>query len=373
MKKIAHFIDSDDPGGAETIVIDICRKVEKYGYNAEIYHFGNPWIEDKCKEYNIPNVLVPNYSLYKSIFTLPLFYFGFARFLRRQNIKILHSHLFDSIIGACFATFLARIKHVGTLHDIYTIENNRVRIYMLMLATLLGTKLVVVSNQIIEHMNKFGRFSGRNIQVIRNGVDLEKYTGTVDGRLRENLGISKEDIVLICVGRLVKIKAHEVLISAFKLLQDMGRPIKLLLVGEGPEREKYEQMIVGLGIEKNIIMLGHRDDIPDLLSISDCFILTSRSEGLSCSIIEAMATGLAIVATNVGGNKELIKEGENGYLVPVDDSELLAARVQKIVLNKGIKNQFGEMSSEIIRSQYSLDLMIGNYIKLYDEMNSSDS
>lgn len=120
-------------------------------------------------------------------------------------------------------------------------------------------------------------------------------------------------------------------------------------------------------------MLGHRDDIPELLSISDCFILTSRSEGLSCSIIEAMASGLAIVATNVGGNKELIKEGENGYLVPVDDSEVLAARVQQIVLNKAIKNQFGEMSSEIIRNQYSLDLMIENYIKLYDEMNSSDS
>lgn len=368
MKKIAHFIDSDDPGGAETIVIEMCRKIENYGYAPEIYHFGNPWLESKCKEYKIPTKLVPNHSLYKSIFTLPLFYFYFTKFLKRQNIEILHSHLFDSIMGACFSTFIARIKHVGTLHDIFTIENNKLNIYMLMLATLLGTRLVGVSNQIIDHMNKLGTFSGRNIKVIKNGVDLKKFTGTEDKKLRENLGISKDDIVLICVGRLVKIKAHEVLIDAFKLLQDLERPIKLLIVGDGPEREKVEQIIVGLDLRKNIIMLGPRDDIPDLLKISDCFVLTSRSEGLSCSIIEAMASGLPVVATNVGGNSELIEEGKNGYLVQVDDSVALADGVKKIILNISIKKKYGERSSAIIRNQYSLDLMIENYVNLYNEM-----
>ena len=106
MPKVAHFIDSHDPGGAETLVVEICRKIEDRGYKPEVYHFGNPWLEEQCRKHGIPTTMAPGHRWYKSAGTLPLFIPVFARFLKERRVDILHSHLFGPVTGACFAAYL---------------------------------------------------------------------------------------------------------------------------------------------------------------------------------------------------------------------------------------------------------------------------
>jgi len=322
MPKVAHFIDSHDPGGAESIVVEICRNIGKYGYTPAVYHFGNPWLEEKCREYTIPAILVPDYKLYTSSITIPLFTISFIRFLKTQHVDILHSHLFGAITSACFAAYLAGIPHIGTLHDIYTIEEKKSRIRYLRLSSLLGTRLVTVSRQMREYLSSLGKFNERTLQTIVNGVDIDKFSVSVSREQYPDLQLNTSDFVFICVGRLEEIKGHDILLKAFNGIMPREH-VKLLIVGEGPCRNEMEQYIAEAGLQNNIRMLGQRNDIPSLLNLSDCFVLASRSEGLSCSIIEAMAAGLPVIATDVGGNCELVTNAVNGYLVQPENVEEL--------------------------------------------------
>lgn len=371
MPKVAHFIDSHDPGGAETVIIEICRNVEAYGYTPVVYHFGNPWLEEQCRKHRIPESLVPGHRWYKSSRTLPLFIPLFIRFLRQQKVDILHSHLFGPVTGASFATFLAGIPHIGTFHDIYTVEDKKERIRYIRLSKLLGTRLVTVSQQMKEYLAGLGGFDNGALTAIVNGVDLERFSlqgGDAPAVRRArypDLGLCPDDVVLISVGRLEEIKGYDVLLEAFGRL-DRQDPVKLLIIGEGPCRPDMERQIDELNLRSSVMMLGQRNDVPALLNLCDFFVLASRSEGLSCSIIEAMAAGLPIVATNVGGNSELVLHGLNGYLAPAEDPEVLSIRMQSVIDDAARRRKFGEMSLQVARKQYSLDAMIRKYVNTYD-------
>ena len=112
MKRIAQFIDSEDPGGAEVLVVKICEQLKRRGLELEVLHFGNEWLKKKCEQANIPAFVVPCYQYYKSIETIPFFSINFARYLKGRRIDILHSHLFGSITGAEIAISSSRI-HKG--------------------------------------------------------------------------------------------------------------------------------------------------------------------------------------------------------------------------------------------------------------------
>ena len=367
MPKVAHFIDSHDPGGAETLVIEICRKIEARGYMPEVYHFGNPWLEDKCREYNIPTLMAPGHRWYKSARTLLVFTPVFARFLKAQRVDILHSHLFGPVTGACFAAYLAGIPHLGTLHDIYTIEAKKRRVRYLQLSSFLNTRLVTVSHQMNTYLTNLGKFNDKTLQTIVNGMDLEKFNLSCSRDQYPELQLEPEDFVIICVGRLEKIKGHDILLKALGQMQP-ERHINLLIVGDGPCRQEIERQIIEESLQQNVRMLGHRNDIPVLLNLSNCFVLASRSEGLSCSIIEAMAAGLPIVATDVGGNGELVVNEENGYLVPPENAGILSVRLQSVIEDSARSKIFGINSLQLARGKYSLDTMIGKYVDNYDAM-----
>jgi glycosyltransferase involved in cell wall biosynthesis len=367
LPKVAHFIDSHDPGGAETLVVEMCRKIEAYGYIPEVYHFGNPWLEEKCREFDIPSFFAPGHKWYKSAVTLPLFIPVFARFLKQRHVDILHSHLFGPVTGACFSANLAGIPHIGTLHDIYTVEEKKKRIRYIQLSSLLGTRLVTVSRQMKTYLAGLGRFSDAALQTIVNGMDLDKFNISSSREQYPELELGPDDIVLICVGRLETIKGHDILLKAFGKIQT-GKHIKLLIVGDGPCRQEIKQQIGEMGLQQNVKMLGQRNDIPGLLNLSDCFVLSSRSEGLSCSIIEAMAAGLPVIATDVGGNSELVVQGENGYLIPPDNAGILSLRLKFVIDDAALRRRLGEMSQQLAKEHYSLDAMMQKYADNYDAM-----
>lgn len=366
MKRVGHFIDSDDPGGAETLLVEICRRLDKRRFSPVVLHFGNEWLEQKCRESGIPMALVPGHAYYKSFKTLPIFGLIFSRFLRANGIDLLHSHLFGSIMGACLPTAITRIPHIGTIHDTYTIEERKNRVHVLKAASMLGTRLVTVSSNMKEKLESLGRFKKDSLRVTLNGVDLDRYSAPQSKGIRERLDIGQSDFVLSCVGRLVELKGHDILIEAFAQLNP-SRPLRLLIIGDGPERRRHEELVVRKGLSESVLFLGQRDDIPDLLGASDCFALASRTEGLSCSIVEAMAAGLPVVATDVGGNPELVQDGYSGYLVPFGDSASLADRLQSLIDDETKRKIFGARSLEIA-GKYSLDRMVNEYAKNYSEM-----
>lgn len=363
--RIAQFIDTDGQGGAETMVLDLCRSLRDRGADVVLLHFESDFLRDRCRRFGLDEVSVPHRQLYKSLRRLPLFWARFARFLRAEGVELLHSHLYGPVTGAAPAALLAGVPHVGTLHDVYVVAERPARIRLLQLAALCGTRLVAVSQDMERFYRQRARFSPNALRTIYNGIAAH-----AADRLpptRGGLGIGSQDLIILCVGRLVPLKQHRDLLQAFSRLR-ASAPLRLVLAGDGPLRRELSEEAHRLGIADRVHLLGNREDVPALLAASDIFALASATEGLSCSVLEAMSAGLPIVVTRVGGNPELVVDGESGFLVEPGDADALGERLQRLVDSSELRQELGRRALQRARSAFSPETMIDNYLRLYAEL-----
>jgi glycosyltransferase involved in cell wall biosynthesis len=364
MIRVAHFIDSPDPGGAETVVIDLTRQLRAAGIDASILHFGNEWIMQNCDRLNLPHQIAPAYKQYKSGKSLPIFGWRFGRLLRGMKVDILHSHLLGAVIGGGLSSFFARTPHLGTLHDVYMLEERPDYIPLLKLAVKSGTRLVAVSNQIKQHLCSMGGEIFANLPIIANGTDTNRFSMRDKVPLREKLGIGKDEFVYVNVARMVPIKQHELLIEAFSRVSPDALT-RLLLVGDGPQMEELQQTVNRKGLSERVSFLGFRKDTEEILSACDCFVLCSDSEGLSCSVLEAMASGLPAIATDVGGNSELIVEGKTGMLTEKGNAGDLASKMEHLRKNKVLCEAMGQHARARVEAQYANERVVEHYVDQY--------
>ena len=196
---------------------------------------------------------------------------------------------------------------------------------------------------------------------IYNGVDTRMYCpGELGGAIRTELGISEKTFVIGIVGRLDPIKNHPTLFRAFAEVRKFDPEVRLLIVGDGPERAHLEHL-AGEGI----IFLGNRLDIPEILQALDVFVLPSLNEGISNTILEAMAVEIPIVATRVGGNPELMEDGVTGILVPPGESEAIASALLTYLQNPNIRYTHGKCGRKRVIQLFSIEQMVKSYETVY--------
>jgi glycosyltransferase involved in cell wall biosynthesis len=358
--RIGQFIDTYSRGGAETVVAELSQALAAAGHEPVILHVGNEHLDRHCRRLGLAQRIVPALRAYKSTKTLPLFALQFARFLRREGIEALHAHLFGPVTAGALAGRLAGIPTVGTLHDVYSVAEKPQRICLLQLSALLGCRLVTVSQDMRDFHRGQARFAPHQLGTVYNGVRLPDAAPVS----RAELGLPADAFIVLCVGRLVELKRHELLIWAVAEISKI-RPIYLLCAGEGPQLGSLQQLAAQLGASEQVRFLGNRDDVPSLLKSADAFALASDTEGLSCSILEAMAAGAPAVATDVGGNRELVRDGETGYLVPRGDAEALRAALQRLADAPEQRREMGRAAAQRARTLFSFDAMTAAYLQLY--------
>ena len=222
------------------------------------------------------------------------------------------------------------------------------------------------------------------LRQIYNGVDTEKFhpvavretEGKQHGVLQTAVipeGFLPEGVVVIgTVGRLAEVKNQLLLISAVGNLVSQ-RPalknrIRIVLVGDGPLYDRVQQEVIQKGLSDLVWMPGDREDVPALMQLMDIFVLPSLAEGISNTVLEAMATGLPVIATNVGGNPELVIDGENGRLVPVGDNQRLAEVIAELVDNPEVRLSMGRKGLDRVKSTFNWQNTVGEYLAIYDEL-----
>lgn len=361
-KRIAHFIETDIPGGAEQVLLDLCEySRENANIEPVIVTFPHPWFKEQCDKRGLTYLELPFRHTFKRTILLPLFALQFSIWLKRQNIDLLHSHLFGPITGSALAAFVARIPHVGTLHDIYMVEEKPSRIYLIRVAAYLRTYLVTVSKNMEAFYRNRSKFTDKNLRTIYNGIDTNNFVKST-----VNPDIKKKSYALICVGRLIPLKQIDKIIeSALAVLKNFD--VTLTILGEGPEKERLLNLIPKEHKDK-IIFLGLKDDVNQWLEISDIFIQYSTTEGLSRSILEALASGLPCIVSNVGGNAELVKDQINGFLVPANDTAPLVNAIEKLIENPEIRIKMGNASAELSRNQFDREQNNRKYLQLYSDI-----
>jgi glycosyltransferase involved in cell wall biosynthesis len=210
-------------------------------------------------------------------------------------------------------------------------------------------------------------FPRERITVIRNGADLQKFGATSRTVARELLGIASGDFVIGTVGRLVPVKDHVVLLSAIAGVNESGVAASMVIVGDGPLRGDLESRAHALGLERQVLFLGHRPDVDRILPALDVFALTSVSEGLPNTVLEAMATGLPVISTDVGGVDELVVDGETGLLVPARDAGAFSAAILKLAGDRGLREEMGAKGRKRATAQFGLPTMLAGYARVYKE------
>jgi sugar transferase (PEP-CTERM/EpsH1 system associated) len=199
------------------------------------------------------------------------------------------------------------------------------------------------------------------ITQIYNGVDTEKYhPAESPAFIRSELGLAEDAPLVGVVARLDPIKDHQTLFRAFRTVQRARPEARLIVIGDGPERTHLESEI-----EQGVIFLGNRSDVPEILQAVDVFVLPSLNEGISNTILEAMATTLPIVATRVGGNPELVEAGRTGILVEPGDSDSMASALLRYINNLDLQINHGRAARQRVLNHFSIQSMVQSYESVY--------
>ncbi|WP_153732236.1 N-acetyl-alpha-D-glucosaminyl L-malate synthase BshA [Sporosarcina obsidiansis] len=206
-----------------------------------------------------------------------------------------------------------------------------------------------------------------NIQTIYNFIDEEKYYPRNDQELRNELGISSDERILIHISNFRKVKCIPDIIESFQLIRQQ-HDVKLLLVGEGPEKFDLEQYVETIGLQDDVLFLGKRDDLPELLSISDVMLLLSEKEAFGLVLLEAFACGIPAVATAIGGIPEVVEDGYNGFLVQFGDIQAVAERVSRLLTDDTLYQQMKNNAIRTVRDQFSSEQIVSQYEALYYEV-----
>ncbi|WP_449536934.1 glycosyltransferase family 4 protein [Ferdinandcohnia sp. Marseille-Q9671] len=201
------------------------------------------------------------------------------------------------------------------------------------------------------------------------GLDLQKFvpqTFEKKNKLRYQYGFSDEDFILIYVGELSYRKHQDLIIKAVGRLKGSIPNLKLLVVGSGSKSIEYKELTKSLDIERNVAFLGYREDIPQLMALSDIAVSTSRQEGLPVNVMEAMATGLPLVVTNCRGNRDLVIHDLNGYVVDTDDVHGCASSIERLYKSAEIQQRFSTKNKDLIHL-YSIEVVINDMNKIYEK------
>jgi len=298
------------------------------------------------------------------------------RAIRKFEPDIVHSRNWGTI-EAVLAARLAGVPAVAhSEHGFEAKASAREpwrRVCFRRLAYELADRVLSVSYQLRELQTQRTGFPARKISVIHNGVDRSRYYPDTDdrARMRQELGIKPTDFCLGCVANLLPVKDHMTLFKAVAALPENGVDWRLLIAGEGFERPRLEAFVAGHpGLKDRVTFLGSTSRIPELLRALDVFVLPSIAEGLCNSLLEAMASGLAVVATAVGGNPEVVVDGESGLLFTAQDVAALTTHLSRLRADAQLRANLGQGALDRVRVAFSLESMVQAYERLYIDMRA---
>jgi len=299
-----------------------------------------------------------------------------AWLIRRERPQILHTHtakagtvgrLAARLAGGARPPIVVHTFHGHVLRGYFGPLRSRIFRWLERWLARHTTALVAVSPQVRDDLVAFGVAPPEKFVVIRLGIELEQRVADTDGRseTRRYLGIPPDRFTVGWIGRMTAIKNTEDVLSAFKALRTGGVEATLCMVGDGPDRAELERRAHELGIMRDTLFLGYQQDVAPFYAAFDALVLPSSNEGTPVSVIEALAARTPVVATRVGGVPDVVREGEDGFLVETGDTEALADRLARLAADPELRERMGARARERVLPRYEVSRLVDDVDRLY--------
>ena len=366
--RIAYLITDLDVGGAENSLYQLVTHLNPQRFSTVVYSLsGEGKIAEKLRDKGIEVICLGA----KNIFNISVF-FKLIKLLKCQKPQILHTYLFHANFIGRIAGRIASVPII--ISSVRTMEKQKWHhVYLDMLTCWMVDKEVCVSKDVEGFVRKYARVPSYKLTTIYNGIDFKELTLTKNAEeKKKELSINRFSSIIGTVGHLTVAKGVIYLLKAFKLILEGFPNTCLLVVGDGPQEKKLKKLALELDISSAVRFLGFREDAIDIMNTMDIFVLPSLWEGMPNVILEAYALGKPIVSTSVGGAKEIIKDGQTGFLVSPKDWRNLADSIKLLLKNPKMIEEFGNRGKEFVSKNFSLDRMVKTTEKLYEELISKN-
>jgi glycosyltransferase involved in cell wall biosynthesis len=287
---------------------------------------------------------------------------------RADKVRLVHTHHLCQLIYAGLAGRLAGARIVHTEHEVYSLSRSRTR-KLLRVVSAVADTVTAVAEPVAVFLREQVGIPSRKLKTITTGVDVSRFSSAVP-LTRSALDWRDDDVVIGCVARLEPEKGHAILLDAFRFVSARNRRARLLLIGDGGERERLVAMAQAFGLNGSVRFLGIRSDIPELLKTCDMTVLASSQEGLPIALLEAMAAGKPVVATRVGSVPQVVQDGLTGLLVPPGDAAALAEALETLVADHLTRRRLAERAFKLVGSHYRFDRTLKQYEEVFDAVLS---
>lgn len=291
--------------------------------------------------------------------------------LRRFKPDLVHSFLFHANVASRFVGLFAGVSRRRLICEIQTVEIERPwHLTVGGLTHRLGRVVVGNSPSVVEHLHHQAGIPRSRLRCVLGGIDVAEMEKAADVGLAA-YGVDGDEPVVMWVGRLDPVKGLNELVGAFARVVD-EMPAHLVLIGDGPYRGEVERAVMQHGLEDCVHLLGRQSNVAGFLRRCAVFAFPSYTEGMPNALLEAMAVGMPVVATDVAGCRDVVTDGETGLLVPARDVDALAAGLIRLLDDRALAERLGAAAREHCLKHFTLDRCVERYVDLYREVVRSD-
>lgn len=374
--KIVHLITDLKIGGEAMVLLSILPRLNKMGFENIICCLSSNLHQDSMEEIDliaqfirkgikVINLEIKSKNEYKVIFRL-------IRALRRERPFILHTYLFHPNIMGRIIGRLFKIPII--ISSVVSVDDWKKWYHCLLekITSYLANMIIVNSEAVKLRLIRRDKIAVDKIKVLYHGVNINKFDlRTADSKkFRKELHLSDDTFIIGTVCRLHEVKGIEYLLKAYSIISKQIEDSLLIIVGDGPKKKDLEDYSMQMGISPNVIFLGSRHDIPDILATFSIFVISSLWEGIPNTVFEAMAMKVPIVSTDVGGISEILENGITGYLVNPCDSSSMAESILNVYNNTESALEVSNKAYEMVSKNYTLEKSFHKKIYIYRSLLS---
>lgn len=370
---IVHIFSGNEIGGCSAVAFSLIKKLETSGLRVFVLLLRESSLHESAKRCGLKVTIIPrqsklDWSLIKKIRT----------FMKEIGCGLIHTHSIGSTFYGRAAklllpgTHLVTTVHADTLNQLCEALGSPLMAYgfykLDSAMAIMSDRLLPVSNALADLLVARGMPRSK-VTVIRNGIDLPALLPGDDvASVRAEFGLSHDVRVVAAVGRLVPLKNLGLFLDMAKVLLDRRDAVRFIIIGDGPLRAMLERMACDLGVREKVIFTGWRSDMARLYRLMDVFVLTSTMEALPVSVLEAMAFGKPVVATDVGGVPEIVRDGETGLLVRARDGSALCEAVTALLDDASRRRLIGQAGRKRVEQEFSMEVMAEKVCRVYAEL-----